>query len=747
MWLFGWILATGLVVWHGFAVERYLDRVSETRFGATAPVPMTRVPQYFAPDGQMWMRESLDMVAHGEARLRTSRIDDAPGGRDIYWNSGWAWWLVICAKVRVWFTAEPLSVAMEHASIWANVPLWLCTMTLASVWAGRRWGGAAGACMALGLAGTRMFYGAFYPAYADHHGMISAAILGLVLGAIMGASRVRGPAAGVQEKASDAERMAKRAMVLSALCGAVGMWASAASLVTVIAFIGCGAMIAAFLGTPRSDTRLYADLWRTWGRVGALASSGFYLLENFPDRLGLRLEANHPLYAVAWWAGGELVASVIRWREERQGGWIVLLRRSWVWLAILSVVPAVIVAGGSAVFAPADGFLSRIHSVIHEFESLPAAIGRAGWAAWADTAGVIVVVVTLGCAAFRQARDAETRRGVLLAGVVAAVMCLQGFVQNRWLLTAGGPVVVLATVATAVLCGRGERRLARMACIALLSAAFAAGPCILIRERLHVEKVRDVQMGETVQLLYRDIAAALRGQGADDRSVLLSDPNASVGVGYYGGFRSVGTLYWENGDGLRAAAEILCAHDDAEAAARVHARGISHVVLVSTNDFLDEYAFALDGVRRPRPDAGLFGRRLLYGDRVPLWLRPLDYDVPAPLAPLGFKVAAFAVDFAAPPSEAHERIGLYQWRKGATASAEQSLMAAIAADSGRSTPWLLLGRLFLSTDRPDEAFNFISAGIARSPAEQRGTMSKAAAALFARAGHHDRADAFSKDAR
>ena len=37
---------------------------------------------------------------------------------------------------------------------------------------------------------------------------------------------------------------------------------------------------------------------------------------------------------------------------------------------------------------------------------------------------------------------------------------------------------------------------------------------------------------------------------------MLASPNASMGIGYYGNFKTIGTLFWENAPGLRAAAEI-----------------------------------------------------------------------------------------------------------------------------------------------------------------------------------------------
>ncbi|MBC8039668.1 MAG: hypothetical protein H7Y06_03930, partial [Opitutaceae bacterium] len=317
-------------------------------------------------------------------------------------------------------------------------------------------------------------------------------------------------------------------------------------------------------------------------------------------------------------------------------------------------------------------------------------------------------------------------------GVATAAIAL-GFYQNRWLLTAGAPQVVLAAalIGAWLVNVRGWRLWVVMGGAVALCAM---GPWTLVRERLHVERVRDVQLGETMQLLYRDIAGALRKSGADQNSIVLADPNASVGVGYYGRLRTVGTLYWENRDGLHAAAEVLSAHDDADAAARVYARGITHVVMVSSYDFLPEYNYALRGGAGPSEDRAGLGHRLLYQHRVPVWLRPLNYRVPTPLVPLGFKVEVFAVDFETPPVVSHERIGRYQLSKGERRLAEVSFMAAMTDDATRPEPWLRMGELSLSAGRMPEALNFIRAGIERAPAGERERLVQGAAELFRRQG-------------
>ncbi len=747
-WLCGWLLAAGFVGWHALSVERYLDRVTATRFSEEPlGTRLQRVPQAVAPDGQVWIRHALALAESDGWRLRSTEIDNAPDGRPVYWNSAWALWLEACGRVRKVFTGESLAGAIEAASLWANFPLFLIVMTLASGWVWRRWGGAAGALTAVALAGHRTFYEGFYPAYPDHHGLISASVLGVVLGALLAGAgwwrRDAGETASPPSLLPKSEDHVLRAVTVSAVCGALGMWVSAASLVVTIAFTGVAVVVGAWVFGTRAQVEgavCVSRAWQRWGRVGAALSVGFYLLENFPDRLGLRLEANHPLYSLAWWSAGEAMAAVLVWRTEQRGV-------KWLWPRLAGwgtgvlIAPFIVWVKGVAVFGPLDPFLARIHESIHEFEPLSAAIDRAGWKPYGDQLWAVALILVLSVVWLVRKPSVAERMLAACVGAGALAATALGFYQNRWLLTASGAQIVLVLVLVVGVTARLRPGWRGVAFVAAGALFYTPGPWMLATERRLVERVRDVQLGETMQLLYRDVAGALRRAGADGSSVVLSNPNASVGVGYYGRLRTVGTLYWENRDGLRAAAEIFGARDDAEAAARVHAHGITHVVLFSSYDFLAEYSYALQGGLRP-VDAGKgFGHRLLYEHRVPVWLRPIDYAVPAPLAPLGFKVAIFAVDFVAPASVAHERIGLYQLEKGARSLAETSFMAALMADSTRPAPWVLQGELLLSAGRVAEAFNFIRAGIDRAPANERAALLRAAAGAFARQGSAGQAKA------
>src|SRR5512133_3588971 len=92
-------------------------------------------------------------------------------------------------------------------------------------------------------------------------------------------------------------RSARRAAIASALCGAIGMWISAASVLPAIAITGVsGLAMTVWRGNSatRCGARFDPATWRLWGRVGAAASAIFYLLEYAPAHLGIRLEVNHP---------------------------------------------------------------------------------------------------------------------------------------------------------------------------------------------------------------------------------------------------------------------------------------------------------------------------------------------------------------------------------------------------------------------------------------------------------------------
>ncbi len=660
-WVAAWaaavLVSTVFLLFHAGLLKGYLDRVTATRLhGETLTVPLQQVPQSFAADGETWIRHAIALTEGHSLRLRETDSDNAPYGREVHWNSAWAWWLAGLGHLRASITGEPLPAAIERAAFWANLPVLLVVLVGFSAWAGRRFGAIGAVVVALAIAGHRGFYEGFYPAYPDHHGIISASILGLILGAVfMGAGWWRADAENQSAFLPRSRSLALRAATVSAVFGALGLWISAASTVIPIALVGiAGLTIALLAGRDLQSIGAVAEpsVWRRWSRVGAAISFAFYLLQYAPHHLAMRLEVNHPLYSLAWLGGGELVALVLAWRAGTETP-APSQHLRWTLAALaVAAAPVALLIGGSAWFIPADPFVQRIHAQIDEFQPLWVRMHELGWRAYRDHA-VIHLLPFLAALLLLARRPAPaTRALIIFALAVSLPMTALGWWQNRWLLTASGAQIVLVMVLLAAWLSswRPGRPLwlRTAAVVGICVVLYGTAPSALIRERLLVASKNDVQTGEAMQLLYRDIAQRLHDDQPAGNIVLLASPNASTGIGYYGRFQTVGTFYWENHDGLHDAAEIFSATTDAEAAQLIRRRGITHIAMVTRDNFLPEYFHAL------HPGSSVhdilqttFGWRILYYDHRPVWLRPVSYRMSAAFFRLNVHVHLFAVDDAA----------------------------------------------------------------------------------------------------
>jgi len=317
-----WVVCGALILLHTRVVREYVALLdAQGLHGAeAASTPLRQViPARFA-DAQMWVRHALAAREAGDARVRFTQADNAPAGREVHWSSAFGWLVRGAGSLQRALTGQPLPLAQERALLWFNAPLLLAVIVLFSTWIGRRAGAGAGVIVALALVGHARFYEAFGPGYVDHHGLVDAAVFGLVVGAVfMGAGWWKPAADGAFAMLAPSRDAARRAAIFSAVCGALGMWMSAAVVLPVIALLGvAGVVIAWWQGREAIGRGVNFDpgLWRTWGRSGAIASFVCYLLEYAPAHLGLRLEANHPLYSLAWWGGAEIVAILAAARVE-----------------------------------------------------------------------------------------------------------------------------------------------------------------------------------------------------------------------------------------------------------------------------------------------------------------------------------------------------------------------------------------------------------------------------------------------
>lgn len=730
-----WVLAAAIGYFHTVAYRDYVDHLDRTalRGASAAQTPTQRIcPD---ADAQMWERNAVALARGGQLRLRHTDADNAPYGREVHWDSGLAWLLAGAGWLQHAVTGVPWPLGIERALAWFNLPLLLAGIVLLSI-AATRWAGVvAGVFVTGAMVGNGDFYSGFAPDFVDHHGVLSTMVLGLVLGAAFMAGGLYDDTAPQARLAPHSPRLARRAAVFSAGCGAVGMWVSAPTLIPAIvltALAGAAAVVLLGRSTDAQPVRLDPGVWRRWGQVGAALTFGFYLLEYAPHHLALRLEVNHPFYAAAWWGGGELMAQLAEWRRGGPRDAHARARAALAALAILAA-PAAIVLGGADVFVVFDPFVARLSRYVSEGFSTVKAVRLYGAERLWTEVPMSMAAAGFAVAAGRRSRGADRAVVVLAAGVALALTGM-AVAQIRWWPTAAAAQI--AVIAVAIRSFAGARPAWRPGLAALL-ACLGLGfyPAITRVARQYADNRRGAaDRMDAFQPLYRDIAAILRIAQPHGRIVVLASPNASASIAYYGRFQAIGTLYWENLAGMKAAAEILAATSADEARRLVRARGITHVVMLSEEHFLAEDFALLHPGAPPEAWQESFGAALLTGRDVPLWLEPIPYRIPddAPARPE--RVVLYRVRFGPIGAEAAYDAATRALAAGDTATAAAKLDEALAAAPRAAELWLAEAKLLLGTGKPRAAAEAVARAAEFAAPAQRFALCADAANGFRQAG-------------
>lgn len=703
-----------VVLFHVWATDRHLWRLSlahDRTQDQPERYPMPPILRHMAYDGYLWNRHAYHLTEDGRWRLRYTTFDNAPKGREVHWNSAFAWYLRLMGHLRNALVKEPLRTSIGRMSIWANPILLIVALVWISGLAQRRFGPLVGMVTALGMIFSTIFYEGFYPAYPDHHGLISVTILGSILGILWAGAGWMAPLGGLLP--SD-DATARRGMLISAGFGAAGLWISAISQTLVFIGIGIGALLAAGVFARRAEEENLIwrpDLWRYWARVGALVSLAFYLLEYFPSWPVLRLEVNHPLFALAWWGGGECMAVFGNWLAAgRRRGLPIPWLRAAPGLIALAIIPLTVLLLGERVHAARGPFLSAIHTYISEFKPLLWRI-ETGTMSWRAAFGPfpIFVLVALHLLALPRFELGRKLLILFLLGPIAFITAMH-FHQIRWG-TLGGPSFILlgAMVIPPVwqmLRGVPSYRVLRWLDMAVVIVLFGSLPYSNMRNELRYAlregNVLEASPDEALHLVMRDIAETIRRNAGGRPVTLLSSPNSSVLIGAQGDFKTIGTLYWENAEGLKAAARIFAAQSDEEALRLIQERGITHIALISWENFIEPY------VRIINPEGGdaavlnSFGHKALFQRTLPPWCRPIPYPNFAALQSLQLVVLLLEVVPDQTPLEALYHFGRYHRAEGRPAEAERCFREVLAVAPDSNLARLELAGLLIDTQRAEE---------------------------------------------
>jgi hypothetical protein len=224
---------------------------------------------------------------------------------------------------------------------------------------------------------------------------------------------------------------------------------------------------------------------------------------------------------------------------------------------------------------------------------------------------------------------------------------------------------------------------------------------------------------------------------------MLSSPNSSCLLSTFGGFKTIGTLYWENVDGLKSAAHALNAQSHDEALALLQKHGVTHVSLMTWENFIGPYFQIIHP--KPIPGKSLensWGQRALFNKEFPQWARPIPY-------PKNFLTNALKQDVVLleiVPNQTRDEFDFHLARfqrlnEGNPVAAEILLKGILDRTPGANQVHIELGELFADQRRFDESRDQFVRAMQGTPAEVRLQIAQRGAQILAQRGAQAQAEA------
>jgi len=735
------LAACSWVLSHAYLVDTVTVRLCEN-MDRDMPAEK-RMPVFLAEiafDGYMWNHLAEHLGENGEWRARYTYFDNAPAGREVHWSSGFALYLRGLGEIYRAINGDSLRNSIFRMSIWANPIILVLAIGIFSTLSARRFGPLCGTVIAIGMVAVPTFYEGFMPAYPDHHGIIAFCILGMLFGiAWAGAGWVQAPE-GNDFVPPHSIKQARHGMVFSAICGAAGMWLSAFSIVVVVLGIGIAALVSVAAlsgrGSKKNPSVFHPEVWKLWGISGALGSLFFYAFEYFPFQMGMRLEVNHPLYALAWFAGGYGIFISTKWivRSDRS-----LQNIPWQALILCSlacaVLPAFILANPSKFYIVLEPFMAKMSANIAETLPLLVRIKTGGLTLQMAFGWFPVFLVVAAAMLFSSKVGRGTKATLCFLSIPILVITSLQFYQVRWGMLAGPLYIALAGIVIPQIWRLVPAKLTERLLVAAMLVGFAYlfiapsfSNCFTGSWAQFQKGTKDIPIsfGQGLALLHRQMARAILDSAGDMPVVLLSSPNSSCMLVGLGGFRGVGALYWENVEGLKKAARTLNAQSDDEALAKIRELGVTHISVMTWENFIAPFFFIL----YPEPIRGKslensFARRALENKQIPIWTRPLAFPPNDLSKGLQQQILLLQVAPEQSREEAKFHIGRFaRFVEGNPIAAEMTFKEILDVAPKSTLVRFELADLFVAQKRYQEAVNQILKALPDGDPAQRSALAR-----------------------
>jgi tetratricopeptide (TPR) repeat protein len=310
------------------------------------------------------------------------------------------------------------------------------------------------------------------------------------------------------------------------------------------------------------------------------------------------------------------------------------------------------------------------------------------------------------------------------------------WVQARWLLNSSAFQVALGVIFASIAIHALDRRWRLPATGALALVLFSPQPLQRIFNTRAELAAQRVAPKDANSALARDVARVIRASQPEGQIVLLTSPNSSTAIGYYGRFKTLGTLYWENNAGLKAAGAILSASSPEEAAELVKKHRVTHIAMISEENFVEPYFRLLKGGNDVEAFKKSFGFQLLFSKIIPTWLQMIPYRVPDDLAALNVSALLFKVAFDQSPADALYHIALTKIALGSLVEAEQDFDTLIKGSPDSFQPYVRKAELQLARGETLPAARMISESIRFAPTATSLEMAASHGGAFFRAKRH-----------
>jgi hypothetical protein len=559
------------------------------------------VPEHHNPTYQ-WIQETQQMFARGEWRVRHIDYENAPQGREVHTASPYHWWIAALAWSHHLLSGKPLGWCVEQSALWSDPLLHLLLLVSGIFFIAGLFGTKSAIFAALGLTTFYPFSASFLPGVLNDYNLSQVIVFWCVLLAVTGFRD---------------EGRANRWWLLSGLAAGCGLWISATTLWPVLTGISLGGILASVARAwDKAGTRNPIP-WRLWGLGAAVASAVGYLVEYYPSGMALRLEVNHPLYALACLGTAELLSCIELWAQRRKfPSDVRTIVGTCVGLLAIAALPCAM--SWKQMSLPPDLFAKQLTNE-------PDGAVATNIASWLTQAGAsklalaatLLPLFLLVPAILVLVRQPKDRSAIPTLGLVlglTGVTVALAFAELRWWSLAGAMLLLLGLILTNV---KSVQAL-------VFGAAGLASFCGLIQLVHAYHSVdKDASTHHEVEQIYeRKLAHWIADHAGPEGALVLAPPFRTPSFTFYGSLRGLGTQNWENRDGLGVTLRITNNTEPGVAQMLLNQRGVTHIILPSWDRDLSEVA------RLSIPDETRSFVYQLENWTVYDWIRPLPFRLP-----------------------------------------------------------------------------------------------------------------------